>query len=94
MYLLDDILLLEEDIAALDPISVNVAAATAQSLQAMVCADNFTFMFIFDSSIVSINTYFNYGDFELIPYMLRYNFRLWERSVKRCEGDWRTRDMK
>jgi hypothetical protein len=34
--LMDDVLLLEEDIEALEPISVTVATATAQSLQNMV----------------------------------------------------------
>ena len=34
--LMDEVLLLDEDLGALDPISVNVAAATAQSLQNMV----------------------------------------------------------
>ena len=33
---MDDVLLLDEDLGALEPISVNVATATAQSLQNMV----------------------------------------------------------
>ena len=36
LSLMDEVLLLDEDLSALDPISVNVAAATAQSLQNMV----------------------------------------------------------
>ena len=34
--LLDELLLLDDDVEGLDPISVNVAAATAQTLQTMV----------------------------------------------------------
>ena len=33
---MEQVLLLDEDLGALEPISINVAAATAQSLQNMV----------------------------------------------------------
>ena len=36
LSLMEQVLLLDEDLGALEPISINVAAATAQSLQNMV----------------------------------------------------------